>query len=228
MKHIGIVAVSTEGAALCYRTICVEAEAVLGPHEAPEISLNNISLAAYQRLIDHDDWRAVGELMLDSAKKLIRAGADFLICPDNTVHQGLDLVRERSPAPWMHIADEVTREARERGFKRIGILGTRFLMEGPVYLRKLDAAGIESRIPTREQRERINRIIYEELVRAKFTDASLAYFQGVIRDLKRDGCDAIALACTEIPLLVEQDNSELPTLDSTRILARAAMRAAID
>ena len=226
MKHIGIVAVSTEGAALCYRTLCLEGAAVLGPHAHPEISLHNFPLSEYQRLIDEDNWRGVGDLLIESATKLVRAGAEILICPDNTIHQGLDLVRDRSPAPWIHIAEEVTREAQHRGFKRVGILGTRFLMEGPVYPSRLAAAGIEHQIPNAEQRDRINQIIYDELVRARFEPSSLKYFQDVIRDLARDGCDAVALACTEIPLLVSETDSELPILDSTRILARAVLRAA--
>jgi aspartate racemase len=226
MKHIGIVAVSTEGAALCYRTIVLEGAALLGPHAHPEISLHNFSLSAYQRLIDLDDWVAVSEMLLESAKKLDRAGAELLICPDNTIHQGLDLVRESSPAPWIHIAEEVTQEARRCGFKRVGILGTRFLMEGPVYPSRLAPAGIDHRVPNPDQREGINQIIYDELVRACFLPSSLAYFQDVIRDLASDGCDAVALACTEIPLLVSEADSELPILDSTRILARAALRRA--
>lgn len=226
MKHIGIVAVSTEGAALCYRTICLEGAELLGAHAHPEISIHNFPLSAYQQLIDRDQWRDVGELLLESANKLVRAGAQLLICPDNTIHQGLDLVRDRLPAPWIHIAEEVTREAKQRGFKRVGILGTRFLMEGPVYPSKLAPTGIEYRIPNAGQRERINRIIYDELVCARFLPTSLKYFQDVIGDLASDGCDAVALACTEIPLLVGEADSELPTLDSTRILARAALRDA--
>jgi aspartate racemase len=226
MKHIGIVAVSTEGAALCYRTICLEGEALVGPHTHPEVSLHNFPLGAYQRLIDEDDWDAVGAMLLESAAKLVRAGAEILVCPDNTVHQGLDLVRERSPAPWIHIAEEVTREAQRRGFRRVGILGTRFLMEGPVYPSRLGAKGIEHRIPTAAQRTRINQIIYDELVRASFMPSSLAYFQEAIGELASQGCDAVALACTEIPLLVSEKDSPLPILDSTRILARAALRAA--
>ena len=168
MKHIGIVAVSTEGAALCYRTICLEGAALLGPHAHPEVSLHNFPLSEYQRLIDRDEWPEVGAMVLESATRLVRAGAQILICPDNTIHQGLDLVRERSPAPWIHIAEEVTREAARRQFKRVGILGTRFLMEGPVYPSRLTPAGIEYRTPNAGQRERINQIIYDELVRAQF------------------------------------------------------------
>ena len=227
MKHIGIVAVSAEGAALCYRTICLEGAIVLGPHDHPEISLQNFSLARYQRLIDRDDWPAVGELILESAARLVRAGAQILICPDNTVHQGLDLVRERATAPWLHIAEEVSNEARQRGFKRVGILGTRYLMEGPVYPSKLACAGIGYYIPDAGHRARINQIIYDELVYGRFMAESRAYFQDVIRGLAQDGCDSVALACTEIPLLISDADSELPILDSTRLLARAALRQAI-
>ncbi|HEY2662946.1 MAG TPA: amino acid racemase [Candidatus Binataceae bacterium] len=226
MKHIGIVAVSTEGASLCYRTICLEGEGLLGPHEHPEISLHNFPLGVYQRLIDRDEWGAVGEVLLESAAKVLRAGAELVICPDNTVHQGLDQVRERSPAPWIHIAEEVTREARQREFKRLGILGTRFLMEGPVYPSRLACNGIDQRVPNLNQRLRINRIIYDELVHARFLSSSREFFQDVIGGLARDGCDAVALACTEIPLLIGEAESELPILDSTRILARAALRFA--
>jgi len=226
VKHIGIVAVSAEGAALCYRTICLEGAAMLGPHEYPEISLHGFCLRNYQHLIDEDRWDTVGEMMLESAARVVQAGAQLLICPDNTVHQGLDLVRERSPAPWIHIAEEVSNEARRRGFKRLAILGTRFLMEGSVYPSKLAPAGIDYRIPNAEQRARINRIIYDELVYARFVPESRAYFQNVIRELGDGGCDAVALACTEIPLLISAADSPLPILDSTRILARAALRGA--
>jgi aspartate racemase len=193
----------------------------------PEITLHTFSLRSYQRLIDDDRWDAVGERMLESAAKLVQSGAQFLICPDNTVHQGLDLVRERSPAPWIHIAEEVAAEATRHGYQRLAILGTRFLMEGSVYRSKLGAAGIDYRVPNLEQRTRINQIIYDELVYARFVPESRAYFQSVIRDLAGDGCDAVALACTEIPLLISPADSSLPILDSTRILARAALREAI-
>ena len=226
MKHIGIVAVSAEGAALCYRTICLEGAATLDRHEHPEVSLHGFSLHSYQRLIDEDRWDAVGEMMLESAARVVKAGAQLVICPDNTVHQGLDLVRERSPAPWIHLAEEVSNEARRRGFKRLAILGTRFLMEGPVYQSKLAPACIGYRVPNTEQRTRINQIIYDELVYARFIPESRAYFQDVIRELGDNGCDAVALACTEIPLLISPADSPLPILDSTRILARAALRAA--
>jgi aspartate racemase len=228
MLHIGIVACSTEGAALCYRTISLEGAQMLGRLDHPEISLHSHSLARYMKYIDAGDWAGVAELMMSSADKLARAGADFLICPDNTIHQAFDLVAHRSPRPWLNIAQEVAKEAKHRQFKRVAVLGTRYLMDGPVYREALKTAGIDDRVPGAEQRERINQIIFDELVNGEFRPGSRAYFDEVIRGLKNEGCDAAALACTEIPLLMTPESAPLPLLDSTRILARAALRKAIE
>jgi len=226
--HIGIVACSTEGAALCYRTVSLEGTQLLGTHDHPEVSLHSHSLARYMECIYANDWAGVAELMLSSADKLARGGADFLICPDNTIHQAFDLVEHRSPRPWLHIAREVAKEAQRRQFKRLSVLGTRYLMEGPVYREALKAAGIEQRIPGAEQRERLDQIIFSELVNAQFLPRSLAYYVEVIRAFQDEGCDAVVLGCTEIPLLVAPESSPLPTLDSTRLLARAAVRKAVE
>jgi aspartate racemase len=228
MLHIGIVACSTEGAALCYRTISLEGAQVLGPHDHPEVSLHSHSLARYMKSIEAGDWAGVAELMLSSADKLAKAGADFLICPDNTIHQAFDLVEHRAPRPWLHIAREVAAEAKRREFRRLAVLGTRYLMEGPVYPQALKAAGIECRIPKAEQRQRINEIIFAELVNGQFLPRSLAYYVEVIRSLKDEGCDAVVLGCTEIPLLVSPESSPIPTLNSTRLLAQAAVRKAVE
>ena len=226
-RHIGIVGVSAEGAALCYRTVCVEGAALLGPHAHPEVTMHTYPLADYMRHIDAGRWEDAGALLLASAEKLRAAGADLLICPDNTAHQALDLVRARSPLPWLHIAEEVARVAAERGFRQLLLLGTRYLMEGPVYPAKLGERGIHHEIPGRAARERINAIIFDELVYGRFDVAARAYFTEVIAAGERGGADAVVLGCTEIPLLIGDADSPLPTLDSTRILARAALRAAI-
>lgn len=228
MLHIGIVACSTEGAALCYRTISVEGSRLLGKHDHPEVSLHSFSLARYMKSIDAGDWAGVAELMLASAEKLAKSGADFLICPDNTIHQAFDLVEHRSPRPWLHIAREIAREAKSHGFQRLAVLGTRYLMEGPVYRDALRSAGIEHRVPGSEQRERLNQIIFDELVNGQFLPPSLAYYIEVIRSLKDEGCDAVVLGCTEIPLLITPESSPLPTLDSTRLLAKAVVKKAIE
>jgi aspartate racemase len=227
-QHIGIVACSAEGAALCYRTICLEGAELLGRHNHPEVSMHTHPLAEYMKFIDPGDWAGVAELMMSSAEKLARAGADFLICPDNTIHQAFDLVEHRAPRPWLHIAQEVACEAKHNHFKRLAVLGTRYLMEGPVYPQRLKAAGIDYRIPDAAQRQKINQIIMDELVNGQFLPRSQAYFTGVIRAMKDDGCDAVVLGCTEIPLIVTAETSPLPPLDSTRLLARAALRKAVD
>jgi aspartate racemase len=227
-KHVGIVAVSAEGAALCYRTLCSEGAELLGPHAHPEVSLHTFPLAAYMEHANAAHWEHAGELLLESAMKLAGSGAQLLICPDNTLHQALDLVRARSPLPWLHIAEEVARSARERGFKRVGVLGTKLLMEGPVYAGPLAAAGIESVIPNDEDRAKIDAIIFDELVYGRFESVSRRFVGRVIRRLQMAGCDAVALSCTEIPLLVGEADSPLPVLDSTRTLARAALRKAVE
>jgi len=227
-QHIGIVACSAEGAALCYRTLCAEGAALLGPHAHPEISMHTHSLADYVACLERGDWQGVGELMLASADKLARIGADFLICPDNTIHQALPWVEARSPLPWLHIAETVAAEAVSRGFKRLGVTGTRWLVDSEIYPEKLAARGLEYRRPNAAERDETNRIIMDELVYGVFKPDSVATYQRVIRRMKEEeGCDAVILGCTEIPLIINDSNSPLPTLDSTRLLALAALRRAV-
>jgi aspartate racemase len=225
-KHIGIVACSAEGAALCYRTICVEGANLMGRYAHPEVTMHTFPLSQYVRYIEAGDWQNVASLMLSSVAKVAKVGADFAICPDNTIHQAFDLVVKESPIPWLHIAEEVAAEAKRQNYKCVGVLGTRFLMEVPVYPTKLAAMGIEHRFPEIKDRERINEIIFDELVCGRFHSEARAYFNEVIGRLKNLGCDAVVLGCTEIPLLVTQESSPLPTLDSTRLLARAALKEA--
>jgi aspartate racemase len=227
VKHIGIVAVSAEGAALCYRTVCVEGATLLGRHAHPEVTMHTYPLADYMRHIDAGKWDEVGDMLLSSAEKLHKAGADLLICPDNTAHQAVDIARDRSPLPWLHIAEEVATVAADHGFKRLLVLGTRYLMEGPVYPAKLRPKGIEHEIPDVEARERINSLTFDELVYGRFEESTRSYFRYVIRGAQGRGCNAVILGCTEFPLLISDVDSPLPTLDSTRILARAALRAAV-
>jgi aspartate racemase len=226
-RHIGIVAYSAEGAALCYRTICLEGAEFLGPHAHPEVSMHTSSLAAYVKCLDRNDWQGISELMLTSAHKLAKIGAEFLICPDNTIHQALATVEPRSPLPWLHIAEVVAAEAVTRGYRRLGLTGTRWLVDSDVYPTKLDARNLSYVRPTLQERDVINRIIMDELVRGTFKPEAVAYFRSVITRMKEEGCDAVILGCTEIPLIVNDLNSPLPTLDSTRLLARAALHRAM-
>lgn len=226
-KHIGIVACSAEGASLCYRTICVEGAKLLGAHDHPEVSVHTHSLAQYLRFLERRDWRAVAELMIASANKLATIGAEFLICPDNTIHLALPSVLPRSPLPWLHIAEIVATEAKKRGFRRVAITGTQWLVESELYPEKLNACGLEYLRPTAAERQEINRIIMDELVYGVFKTEAVTCFQRVIERMKDNGCDAVVLGCTEIPLIMSDSNSPLPTLDSTRLLAHAALHQAV-
>jgi len=227
-KHIGIVACSAEGAALCYRTICEEAGQYMGEHFHPEISMHTYSLGEYMRPIREGNWKKVAELMLSSTEKLTRSGADFVICPDNTIHEAYVYIKNKSPLPWLHIAEVVTQYAVEGGYKSCIILGTRYLMEGPVYPQALHKSGLNYLIPSESDREKIDSIIFSELVHGNFSESNRLYFNEVIQSLKNEGGESAILGCTEIPLLVDPDDCPLPTLDSTRLLARAAINYALN
>jgi aspartate racemase len=226
-KHIGIVGVSYEGAALCYRTIFQEARDWLGPFQNPEITMHNLNWARYHFPSGANEWDTVSEAILESANKLARIGADFLVCPDNTVHVSIDPIIDRSPLPWLHIAEEVAREAKAKGYKNVGLLGTQPLMEGPVYGPQFEKYGIQYQTPELAARQQVHKYIVDELVYGDMLPATRVYFQTLIEQFAANGCDAVALSCTEIPLLISPEDSALPVLDSTRLLARAALREAV-
>jgi aspartate racemase len=225
-QHIGIVACSAEGAALCYRTICVEGQRDFGAAGHPEVSMHTQRYAQYERLLEAADWQGIADLMLDSVVKLARAGADFVICPDNTIHEALPLVEPRSPLPWLSIAAVVATHAAERGYRRIGLLGTRWTIDGENYPTQFAARGLGLVRPLDDERDEVSRIIMEELVYSEFKPEAVAYCRRVIERMKVANCDAVVLGCTELPLILNDGNSAVPTLDSTRLLARAALRHA--
>lgn len=227
-KHIGIVVCSAEGAALCYRTICSEAKEVMGEHMHPEITMHTHPLGQYMVGIKSGNWRLVADLMLSSTEKLKKCGVDFVVSPDNTIHQAFGIVTKESPLPWLHIAEAVALKAQELNLTCLAITGTKYLMTGPVYPETLEKFGISCKVPTEEQRERIDDIIFSELVYGVIREESRLYFNVVIQELKRDGCDGVVLACTEIPLIVQPDDCPLPALDSTRLLARLALQKALE
>jgi aspartate racemase len=227
-KHIGIIAVSSEGAALCYRIICQEAPAVMGKFAHPEVSMHNHSLSRYMDYIEKDDWDGVASLMVSSARKLAAAGADFAICPDNTVHRSFEKVINRSPIPLISITETVAKECQSKDYKKVGILGTKYTMQGPLYRDALSKLKIEIIVPDENDQESINSIIFDEMVLGKITESSHKDIVEVIQKLKNSGCDAVILGCTEIPLFVDSKNSPLPVVDSTRLLARKALKYSLE
>jgi len=226
-KHIGIVSVSCEGAALCYRSICEEAASVMGAHQHPQITIHSFPLADYMRFASRLDWEGVAGISLDSVEKVVRAGADFAICPANTAHEAFKFMRPRSPVPWLHIVEVVAEAAASRGLSKLGVLGTKFLMEGTVYREVLSNRGIEAVIPQADRREKINALIFDELVKGDLKSSTREYFRGVVAELAREGCDGMVMGCTEIPLILRPEDVETPLLDSTRLLAKAALEEAL-
>ena len=227
-KHIGIVSVNYEGTALCYRSICIEAASLMGEYQHPQVTIHSFPLADYVRFLSNRDWEGVAGLLRESAEKVARAGADFAICPANTVHEAFKYMRARSPIPWLHIVEAVGDLAAAQDLSKLGILGTKFLMEGNVYREVLSERGIEAVIPNDDQKQRINTFIFEELVKGTLKDSTREYFRRVAAELASEGCDGVVMGCTEIPLIMRQEDVEVPLLDSTRILAKAAVEEALE
>lgn len=227
MKHLGILAHSTEGAALCFLTFCQEGFRALGAHQHPDVTLDCISMASSMPAWDAGEYQSIRATLAKSVVRMARSDADFFVCPDNTAHMALEQPGDPLALPGLHIAEVVAARAARDGRTRVGVLGTRYTMEGPIYPRALAAHGIGTEVPDADDRRLLNKIIFDELVNGQFTEASRGEYVRVIKDLAAKGCDAVALVCTEIPLLVAPSDSPLPTLDSTRLLAQAAFEVAV-
>jgi aspartate racemase len=226
-RHIGLLAHSADGAALCFLEMVRESARQMGAHVHPEITMSIRSMGAVLEAYDRNDLDAVNEHLQGSCRRLADAGCDFFVCPDNTAHIALDAATEPYPLPGLHICEIVAERAVADGRNRVGLLGTKWTMEGPAYPAAFARHGLEWRVPSAEDRAMIDRVIFNELCQGGISSSSREAYVGVIEGFKRDGCDAVALSCTEIPLLVTPDVSPLPTLDSTRLLARAAVGVAV-
>ena len=223
VPHIGIVAGTADGAALCYRTLCHEAERLTGRHAHPEITMHALPLEVYLASIDAEDWVGVAALMSRSASVLAQAGAELIICPNNTLHRAFDFVT--SSVPWVHIADAVEAEASRRKYRQVGLLGTQAVMEGSVYQPRFEKEGIEIVLPPASERIELDRIIRTELIRGAYTSQSREHVRRIVATMAATGVEAVILGCTELPLLLPQEVSALPLLDSTRLLAAEALTA---
>jgi len=227
MKHLGILAHSMEGAALCLRSFCLEGSERMGAYQHPDVTLDCIALAHSVPAWDVGNYLTIRDTLAVSVQRLADAGADFFVCPDSTAHIALEQPGEDLALPGLHIAEVVAGQALRDGRARVAVLGTSYTMDGPVYARALGARGIAAEVPGEEDRRLLNRIIFDELVQAVFTGQSRQDYVRVIGQMSDRGCDAVALACTEIPILVAPADSPLPTLDSTRLLAHAAFDVAV-
>ena len=227
MRHIGILAHSADGAALCFLEMVREASRRLGEHQHPEITLSIWPMGPLLELYRRNDLSAVAAYLAGTAQRLADAGCDFFVCPDNTAHTALERCREPLPLPGLHIAEIVAQRAKREGRICVGLLGTKWTMEGPVYPSAFARHGIAMRTPAPPDRALVDEVIFSELTQGRLVDASRAEYIRIIDGLKREGCDAVALSCTEIPLLITPEVSRLPTLDSTRLLAREAVATAL-
>lgn len=227
MEHIGILAHSADGAALCFLEMVREGARRLGAHQHPEITLSILPMGAVLDAYERGDLAAVNANLQRSCQRLADAGCDFFVCPDNTAHLAIDAATQPYPIPGLHIADVVARTARSEGRCRVALLGTRWTAEGPSYPAAFARAQVDLAVPEPEERRFIDAVIFDELCQGVVRDDSRAGCLRIIERMKREGCDAVALACTELPLLVTPEVSPLPTLDSTRLLARAAVTRAL-
>jgi aspartate racemase len=227
MKHLGILAHSMEGAALCLRTFCLEGSDRMGAYQHPDVTLDCIALAHSMPAWDTGNYLSIRTTLAASVQRLARAGADYFVCPDNTAHIALEQEGEDLALPGLHIAEVVADQAVSDGRTRVGVLGTSYTMDGPVYPRAFGSRAIAAEMPDEQDRRVLNRIIFDELVNAVFTESSRQEYVRIIGRMADRGCDAVALACTEIPMLVAPEDSPLPTLDSTRLLAHAAFDVAV-
>jgi aspartate racemase len=226
-KHIGIVACSVEGAALCFREIAAYSLKLMGEHLHPQVTLSCIAMGEWMPAFNRGDYEGVADFMLRETAIVATAGAQLAICPDNSAHLAFKHVAAKSPIPWLHIAEEVAKAAVRDGYRHAALLGTRFTMSGPVYPEVFEKYALKIDAPAEADQKIVDDIIFKELVNGIFTEASRLRYNEVIDRMKARGCDSVILGCTEIPLLVRLDDCPLPALDSTRLLARAAVDAAL-
>jgi aspartate racemase len=227
-KHIGIVACSAEGAALCFREIAAYSLKLMGAHMHPQVTLSCIAMGEWMPAFNRGDYEGVAEFMLRETEIVAKAGAQLAICPDNSAHLAFKHVAAKSPIPWLHIAEEVAKAAARNGYRHAALLGTRFTMTGPVYPEMFGRYALKISTPAEADQKIVDDIIFQELVNGIFSEASRLRYNEIIYRMKIRGCDCVILGCTEIPLLVRADDCPLPALDSTRLLARAAVHVALD
>jgi len=227
MKTIGIVAHSFEGGALCFLTACREGASRMGPHMHPNIVVSAVPMALSLPGWESGDYAAVGEHLAKGVRQVADAGADFYICADNTAHIVLEKIATKLPIPGLHIAHVVCREIAAAGWKRVGLLGTKWTMTGPVYEQALASAQMERLLPDKNFQAQLNAAIFDELCQGIFQERTVKMFVAAFDQLRAAGAECVILGCTEIPLIINSENSPLPILDATRLLARQAVQVAL-
>jgi aspartate racemase len=227
MKHIGVLAHSAEGSALCYLTICHAGSARLGAHLHPDITMSVVPMGVSMPAWEAGNLPEIRNTLASTVERLAKSECDFFVCPDNTAHLALEVEGQNLALPGLHIADVVMAEATKLGFSKVGILGTKWITGEGLYFDAARRRGIEAIAPPSADRAYVNSVIFEQLCRGAFTDEARAEHSRIISEFSAAGCDAVVLGCTELPLLVSQEDSILPILDSTRLLATYALDTAL-
>lgn len=226
-KTIGICVHSYEGGTLSFITACREGASLLGPHMHPPIILSAVPLGLSMPGWESDHYDEVAKYLYKGIDQVAKGGADFFICPDNTAHIVLENMMPNLPIPGLHIASVVCQEIKEKGWKKVALLGTRWTMTGPVYENALKSRGLTRMVPDETIRKKINDAIFDELCQGIFIQKTTDLFIDAIKILKQKGAECVILGCTEIPLIITNENSSLPILDSTRLLAKNAVKLAL-
>lgn len=227
-KHIGIVAVSPEGSALCYRRIARAAAGIEDPALRPLVTLHNLPFSSYVEAYRAGDWERVGTMLTWSAETLAASGADFLICPDNIAHHAIELARASTVLPWVNMLDLVADAVCADRRATLGLIGTSMIMRSSAYQTTLGLRGVRLLVPDDPEADRIDRIIFEELVEGRTVEASRRFMIAALERLAGRGCDGLILASTETPMLVTPDVCPLPTYDPVSLLADRALSIAIN
>ena len=225
-KQIGIVAVSPEGAALCYQQLFRHAASILSPENHPIVSMHNIPLAHYVHAVRNDDWRLVGTLLRQSADILASNGAEFCFTPDNAVQHSVHLAEVGSPIPWMKMTQAVADRIQTDQRSTIGVIGTKYVTTGSVYQTDLGMRGIKIVRPEDQDAERLDQIIFDELVFGIRNKSSQSEMLEIVNRLADRGCEGIILGCSEAPMMIDDENCPLPIYNASDIMAEDAIRFA--
>ena len=223
MRTLGLIGgLSWESTIPYYRFLNERVRQRLGGLHSARLLLHSVDFAEIEILQRADDWDAQARILVDAARGLRSAGADAIVVCSNTMHQVAPTVEAAIDVPLLHIAEAAASRIRAAGLSRVALLGTKFTMERDFYRSRLEAAGIGVRVPDAAQRDRIHRVIYDELCLGRVLDASRADYRAIIDELVDDGAQGVILGCTEIGLLIGEGDATVPLFDTARIHAEAA------
>ncbi|MEK5038515.1 aspartate/glutamate racemase family protein [Sporosarcina sp. FSL K6-3457] len=229
MKTIGLIGgMSWESSAEYYRILNEEVKNRLSGLHSAKCILFSVDFAEIERYQVAGDWETAGKVLTDAAQSLEKAGADMIVLCTNTMHKVIDYIEEQVNLPILHIADATATQIQQAGISKVGLLGTKYTMEQDFYKSRIASMGITVLIPNQEDREVINRVIFEELCLGNIQQSSREYYKKVIQLLVDEGAEGIILGCTEIGLLVKPEDADVPLFDTTIIHAIEAVNRALE